>query len=291
MEVLYATGIRNQELRQLRVDDVNLEEGLLRVNDGKGGKDRVTPLGQVASRFLETYLKGIRPQLAAGRSISALFLSFRGKLAIALQALPDNEEIKELIVSYKQQEPAQIEKERVERLARPKQVFDGCLAKVKEAGLFDSHELTTDKPVKDVFAAIVNVLEHIQPPYVITGTNSPHPENYAIAASQTDKNIITTTGWRECLIVCGQSRDDETQIYFKVLEYKAKHKVTMPGLLAFKDDVEFVPIDPSRIPDMTDKLKAQLQAGVSNLTVRIQGAIGQTPVPAVQAMVPPTVPQ
>jgi integrase/recombinase XerD len=79
LEVLYATGIRNQELRQLAVDDVNLEEGLLRVNDGKGGKDRVTPLGQIASRFLETYIRGIRPQLAAGRNTSALFLSFRGK--------------------------------------------------------------------------------------------------------------------------------------------------------------------------------------------------------------------
>ena len=61
------------------------------------------------------------------------------------------------------------------------------------------------------------------------------------------------------------------------MEYKAKHNVTMPGLLAFKDDVEFVPIHSSRIPDMTDKLKSQVQAGVSNLTVRIQGAIGQTP--------------
>jgi integrase/recombinase XerD len=79
LEVLYATGIRNQELRQLTVDDVNLEEGLLRVNDGKGGKDRVTPLGQTASRFLETYIKGIRPQLAAGQNAAALFLSFRGK--------------------------------------------------------------------------------------------------------------------------------------------------------------------------------------------------------------------
>jgi integrase/recombinase XerD len=78
LEVLYATGIRNQELRNLTVTDVNLEEGLLRVNCGKGAKDRVTPLGQIASRFLETYLNGIRPQLLGGRHASALFLSYRG---------------------------------------------------------------------------------------------------------------------------------------------------------------------------------------------------------------------
>jgi hypothetical protein len=59
------------------------------------------------------------------------------------------------------------------------------------------------------------------------------------------------------------------------MEYKAKHNVAMQGLLGIRDDLEFIPINPSRIPDMTDKLKAQVEAGVSNLTVRIQGAIGQ----------------
>jgi integrase/recombinase XerD len=78
LEVLYATGVRNEELRNLTVADVNLEEGLLRVNHGKGGRDRVTPLGQIASRFLETYLKGIRPQLLGQRHSDRLFLSFRG---------------------------------------------------------------------------------------------------------------------------------------------------------------------------------------------------------------------
>jgi len=78
LEVLYATGIRNEELRNLNVADVNLEEGLLRVNHGKGDKDRVTPLGQMACRFLETYLKGIRPQLLGHHQSERLFLSFRG---------------------------------------------------------------------------------------------------------------------------------------------------------------------------------------------------------------------
>ncbi len=79
LEVLYATGIRNEELRNLKVSDVNLEEGLLRVNHGKGDKDRVTPLGQMACRILESYLKAIRPQLLGSRQSNRLFLSFRGK--------------------------------------------------------------------------------------------------------------------------------------------------------------------------------------------------------------------
>jgi integrase/recombinase XerD len=78
LEVLYATGIRNEELRNLTVANVNLEEGLLRINRGKGGRDRVTPLGRIASRFLETYINGIRPQLAGDRHTDRLFLTFRG---------------------------------------------------------------------------------------------------------------------------------------------------------------------------------------------------------------------
>ena len=64
LEVLYATGVRKAELLALTVGNVNLEEELLRINNGKGAKDRIAPLSTVACRFLETYIKAIRPQLA-----------------------------------------------------------------------------------------------------------------------------------------------------------------------------------------------------------------------------------
>jgi integrase/recombinase XerD len=78
LEVFYATGIRREELRQLKIQDINLEEELLRIH-GKGGKDRMVPLGRVAARFLETYLKGIRTTLLKGRATDRVFVSFRGK--------------------------------------------------------------------------------------------------------------------------------------------------------------------------------------------------------------------
>ena len=78
LEVLYATGIRKSELMNLTVGDVNLEEELLRVNLGKGGKDRVVPLTRLACAFLETYLKAIRPVLLQGRVSDRLFISQRG---------------------------------------------------------------------------------------------------------------------------------------------------------------------------------------------------------------------
>ena len=83
LETLYATGLRSAELRAVRTADVNLEEQLLRVNDGKGGHDRVVPIGAHAAKWIENYANVIRPQLASARATArpceTLFLSARGR--------------------------------------------------------------------------------------------------------------------------------------------------------------------------------------------------------------------
>jgi integrase/recombinase XerD len=94
LEVLYATGIRKAELRNLTVDAVNLEEELLRVNRGKGRKDRVVPLSSVACQYLENYIKAIRPELLKGRDTDKLFLSIRDGLPIGVHG------IKHIITQY-----------------------------------------------------------------------------------------------------------------------------------------------------------------------------------------------
>jgi len=79
LEVLYSTGMRNQEVRYLKVGDVDWGEGFVRVEKGKGGKGRVVPMGKVASRWVENYVKGIRPILAEKEPEAPwLFLSVRG---------------------------------------------------------------------------------------------------------------------------------------------------------------------------------------------------------------------
>jgi len=79
LEVIYSTGIRKSELQNLTLADVNLEEGLLRINGGKGAKDRVVPLTDVSARFLESYINAVRPQLLGKQSSERLFLSMRGR--------------------------------------------------------------------------------------------------------------------------------------------------------------------------------------------------------------------
>lgn len=77
LEVFYATGIRKTELRHLTVANVNFEEELLRINGGKGGKDRVVPLTRLACSFLENYIKAVRPELLRGQVTDRLFISAR----------------------------------------------------------------------------------------------------------------------------------------------------------------------------------------------------------------------
>jgi len=79
LELLYATGLRVTELVTLQVNDLNLRQGVLRVV-GKGGKERLVPMGAEAIDWLEGFLQGHREALMrrAG-SDSVLFPSNRGR--------------------------------------------------------------------------------------------------------------------------------------------------------------------------------------------------------------------
>jgi integrase/recombinase XerD len=78
LEVLYSTGIRKEEAINLEVRDVDYHDGFLRVNQGKGGKDRVVPVGRIACRYLENYVLAVRPCLIREPRNDFLFLSLKG---------------------------------------------------------------------------------------------------------------------------------------------------------------------------------------------------------------------
>jgi integrase/recombinase XerD len=77
LELLYGSGLRVSELTGLDVDDVDLEEGSVRVL-GKGGKEREVPLGRYGREAVERYLITARPAFVTGRGRGALFLNQRG---------------------------------------------------------------------------------------------------------------------------------------------------------------------------------------------------------------------
>ncbi|WP_425559435.1 tyrosine recombinase [Catenulispora yoronensis] len=80
LEFLYGTGARVSEAVDLDVDDVDRQDRTV-ILDGKGGKQRLVPVGSYACRALEEYLSGLRPELvrkARKGNGGALFLNARG---------------------------------------------------------------------------------------------------------------------------------------------------------------------------------------------------------------------
>jgi len=80
MEVLYSSAIRRRELLNLSLSDIDTHRGWLLVREGKGGKDRVVPIGQRALDWVAQYLHDARPLLVKYVTEPALFISMKGRV-------------------------------------------------------------------------------------------------------------------------------------------------------------------------------------------------------------------
>ena len=77
VELLYASGLRVSELTNARLENLNLDDGTIRVT-GKGNKTRLVPVGKKAREAIQTYLDRERPELVGKKTGSHVFLSVRG---------------------------------------------------------------------------------------------------------------------------------------------------------------------------------------------------------------------
>jgi integrase/recombinase XerD len=76
-ELLYATGLRISELLDLKLSNLFLDEGFLR-QIGKGGRERIVPIGKYAKEWVSRYIREVRPILKKNKSTEILFLNRRG---------------------------------------------------------------------------------------------------------------------------------------------------------------------------------------------------------------------
>jgi integrase/recombinase XerD len=74
MELLYSTGLRRAEAARLRVDDLDPVRGLVRVTRGKGGKDRIVPIGARALHWIDRYAREVRSRWCVDHGDFTLFL-------------------------------------------------------------------------------------------------------------------------------------------------------------------------------------------------------------------------
>jgi integrase/recombinase XerD len=76
LELMYASGLRVSELVELKLVNLSLADGVVRVM-GKGSKERLVPFGDEARRWLEAWLATPRAEILAGRRSDALFVTVR----------------------------------------------------------------------------------------------------------------------------------------------------------------------------------------------------------------------
>ena len=78
LELMYASGLRVSELVMLELPRVNIQHGVVQVV-GKGGRERLVPMGEVAMDWITRYLQEARPSLAHGAASDWLFITARGE--------------------------------------------------------------------------------------------------------------------------------------------------------------------------------------------------------------------
>jgi hypothetical protein len=199
------------------------------------------------------------------------FMGGEKELATAMQALPGNSEITVLLADYKRREPEQKERLRQERLAIPKEALALALRSCTYRGegpLFEQHELKASKPVAGMESAIISALQSGSPAFQVSSRQLPWPDSFAIVGRQEFSG-----GLRQCVVVGAQTGENETRILFTVMEYKTKHDVSFQGGLTF--NTSYIPLHPSQVGELTDKMKAQIDEGIQIVTARIQQAIEQ----------------
>ena len=79
LEVLYSTAVRRSELAHLAVYDWNRQAGTLAVREGKGGRDRVVPVGERAAAWLAKYVDDVRGEITIREDDSTLFVTDYGE--------------------------------------------------------------------------------------------------------------------------------------------------------------------------------------------------------------------
>jgi integrase/recombinase XerD len=78
LELMYASGLRVSELVRLELPRVNVQHGVVQVL-GKGGRERLVPMGELAMDWIKRYLQEARPALAEGAASDFLFITARGE--------------------------------------------------------------------------------------------------------------------------------------------------------------------------------------------------------------------
>ena len=195
----------------------------------------------------------------------------------ALQSRPDDEEAKNLLADYKQRASAQAEQAKAEQLNQLQNEFDTWMSQNPDSSLFETRELKTTTSSQAVAAAIRATLVNDIPQFKLTRDDSPKPGLFAFDAEQEIMTYMNTSGGRRrCVVMVGQTKDDEVKVLFKIFEYKteAANKFSIGNMIGTPVAVNYVALDASK-ETLSNDQKIQIAGGIHFVTDRIQKAIAQ----------------
>ena len=202
---------------------------------------------------------------------SALGVQPESVEAKAMMATIQNRQRELIAEQERRREQDLAEKQRQARLERPKALMVSATRGFMDADLFENQTLTCTKKVKDAGDAIQDAMRNNQPAFEIIKYEWPDNEAFVIQAK-----LQMFGGFRQCFIVGGQTRDDETRIIFKVVEYETHLNLNLGGVLRISDGKPpIIAVHPSRIGEMTNQRQARVRDGVQIVTGRIKQAVGE----------------
>jgi hypothetical protein len=114
------------------------------------------------------------------------------------------------------------------------------------------------------------------PQFKLTRDDCPKPGLYAFDAQQEITTYMNTSGGRRrCVVMVGQTKDDEVKVLFKIIEYKteAVNKFSIGNMIGTPVAVNYVALDAKGT--LSNDQKIQIAGGIHFVTDRIQKAIAQ----------------
>jgi tetratricopeptide (TPR) repeat protein len=209
-------------------------------------------------------------------------------LQSVLKVEPDNERAKELVADYTNREQqrleavrkheaevAEAERQRQARILAEQQAqqriqelseaLNGAIRPYENAAQFSRHELVTTNSATVVGSAISSALSGANPPFENVRLNWVYGHLFMLTARQ-----HVGIGYRDCLIVGSQVRENETRIQFKVFEYEHPPEVKLlGGIVSLNMDVH------STSQDQVEKFQQRIKDGINQVTAIIERATGQ----------------
>jgi len=215
--------------------------------------------GDTDALSLQTTAKGRQlVQTAKDQANQGRYIEAGKKLQEALAALPDDTEATSLQTDYKAHESEELSAQKEDRV---RAAFKDLCFETPNAELFRANEYRTDHMTPEQMRdALIMAYTNQIPKATVSFERTPSEGIYEIFFVQAPANPLEMAR-REMPCVIGSSKDGQTLILFKCLEYQRGSKIDLGGLLLHGKGAEWIPLHPSRI-QITPALEEQVRFGV-----------------------------